>query len=78
MDLDLIWIWIRFGSGLLLVGFGLVWLGFWSILALMARVALQGSPRDVLGGDKWPPRKLLGEVTEAFPLRSLVGGGSPA
>ena len=41
--LDLIWIWFDFG--LLLVGFDLLWLGFWSIIAFIAFVALLGGPR---------------------------------
>ena len=41
--LDLIWIWFDFGLDL--VGFGLLWLGFWSIIAFIALVALLGGPR---------------------------------
>ena len=41
--LDLIWIWFDFGLDL--VGFGLLWLGFWSIIAFIALVAFLGGPR---------------------------------
>ena len=29
-----------------LAGFGLIWLGFWSIIAFRARIALPGGPRE--------------------------------
>ena len=46
LDFDLIWILdfdLDFDS--ILAGFGLIWLGFWSIIARIALIALMGGPR---------------------------------
>ena len=53
MDLDL---------DLDLVGFGLIWLGFCSIIAFRARIALLGGPREAPSGIVEAPSEILPEL----------------
>ena len=67
LDLALIWIW--FGFGLILVGFGLIRLGFWSIIAFIARTALQGGPREAPSGIR---RSSLGKATRVTRATEVI------
>ena len=47
----MIWIWLGFGFGLdlvwILVGFGLIRLGSWPLIALIALISSLGGPREL-------------------------------